>query len=189
MRDVRRSGRATNHDTCDSCREGGDLLCCDHCPAAFHLQCWSVPPPQMHACMRLSRPPLSLLPRVELAAPPDPDGDAAALAHRAPSVPHPRPGLRPEPPPWSRRLLPLRACMDESRLLLLKMEPRLSVFTIWRPRCSLSAPSLLLQRHLAAFQLPPSALLRRNASFGSGLDSFNFCCGALRGACLQQQDA
>lgn len=40
VRDVRRSGRATNHDTCDSCREGGDLLCCDHCPAAFHLQCW-----------------------------------------------------------------------------------------------------------------------------------------------------
>lgn len=43
MRDVRRSGRATNHDTCDSCREGGDLLCCDHCPAAFHLQCCNPP--------------------------------------------------------------------------------------------------------------------------------------------------
>ncbi|XP_049581006.1 PHD finger protein 12 isoform X2 [Syngnathus scovelli] len=42
-RDVRRSGRATNHDTCDSCREGGDLLCCDHCPAAFHLQCCNPP--------------------------------------------------------------------------------------------------------------------------------------------------
>ncbi|XP_061829187.1 PHD finger protein 12 isoform X1 [Nerophis lumbriciformis] len=42
-RDVRRSGRATNHDTCDSCREGGDLLCCDHCPAAFHLQCCDPP--------------------------------------------------------------------------------------------------------------------------------------------------
>ncbi|XP_060902069.1 PHD finger protein 12 isoform X1 [Labrus mixtus] len=43
VRDVRRSGRATNHDTCDSCREGGDLLCCDHCPAAFHLQCCNPP--------------------------------------------------------------------------------------------------------------------------------------------------
>ncbi|XP_077466724.1 PHD finger protein 12 isoform X4 [Stigmatopora argus] len=42
-RDARRSGRATNHDTCDSCREGGDLLCCDHCPAAFHLQCCDPP--------------------------------------------------------------------------------------------------------------------------------------------------
>lgn len=41
-RETRRGGRATNHDTCDSCREGGDLLCCDHCPAAFHLQCWYV---------------------------------------------------------------------------------------------------------------------------------------------------
>ncbi|KAG8450465.1 hypothetical protein GDO86_002936 [Hymenochirus boettgeri] len=40
-KEPRRSGRATNHDSCDSCKEGGDLLCCDHCPAAFHLQCWS----------------------------------------------------------------------------------------------------------------------------------------------------
>ncbi|CAI5794668.1 finger 12 isoform X1 [Podarcis lilfordi] len=39
----RRSGRATNHDSCDSCKEGGDLLCCDHCPAAFHLQCCNPP--------------------------------------------------------------------------------------------------------------------------------------------------
>ncbi|CAJ0966594.1 unnamed protein product, partial [Ranitomeya imitator] len=38
-KEPRRSGRATNHDSCDSCKEGGDLLCCDHCPAAFHLQC------------------------------------------------------------------------------------------------------------------------------------------------------
>ncbi|XP_063151140.1 PHD finger protein 12 isoform X2 [Candoia aspera] len=39
----RRNGRATNHDSCDSCKEGGDLLCCDHCPAAFHLQCCNPP--------------------------------------------------------------------------------------------------------------------------------------------------
>lgn len=42
-KESRRSGRATNHDSCDSCREGGDLLCCDHCPAAFHLQCCNPP--------------------------------------------------------------------------------------------------------------------------------------------------
>ncbi|KAJ8280871.1 hypothetical protein GJAV_G00060230 [Gymnothorax javanicus] len=55
-----RSGRATNHDTCDSCREGGDLLCCDHCPAAFHLQCCNPPlseemlPPGDWMCHRCS---------------------------------------------------------------------------------------------------------------------------------------
>uniref|UniRef100_A0A672NC07 PHD finger protein 12 n=1 Tax=Sinocyclocheilus grahami TaxID=75366 RepID=A0A672NC07_SINGR len=42
-RSTRRAGRASNHDTCDSCREGGELLCCDHCPAAFHLQCCNPP--------------------------------------------------------------------------------------------------------------------------------------------------
>lgn len=38
-REHRRHGRSVNHDCCDSCKEGGDLLCCDRCPAAFHLQC------------------------------------------------------------------------------------------------------------------------------------------------------
>ncbi|CAG5117060.1 unnamed protein product, partial [Candidula unifasciata] len=39
----RRPGRAVNHDSCDSCREGGDLICCDRCPAAFHLLCHDPP--------------------------------------------------------------------------------------------------------------------------------------------------
>ncbi|XP_067123731.1 PHD finger protein 12 [Centruroides vittatus] len=39
----RRPGRAVNHDSCDSCKEGGDLICCDRCPAAFHLMCHDPP--------------------------------------------------------------------------------------------------------------------------------------------------
>nr|XP_054749312.1 PHD finger protein 12-like [Lytechinus pictus] len=39
----RRTGRATNRDSCDSCTEGGDLICCDRCPASFHLQCCNPP--------------------------------------------------------------------------------------------------------------------------------------------------
>lgn len=43
VREYRRPGRTVNHDSCDSCKEGGDLLCCDRCPAAFHLQCHDPP--------------------------------------------------------------------------------------------------------------------------------------------------
>uniref|UniRef100_A0A131XTP2 PHD finger protein 12 n=1 Tax=Ixodes ricinus TaxID=34613 RepID=A0A131XTP2_IXORI len=39
----RPSGRTVNHDACDSCNEGGDLICCDRCPATFHLQCHDPP--------------------------------------------------------------------------------------------------------------------------------------------------
>eukprot|EP00118_Oscarella_pearsei_P003765 m.15666 g.15666 ORF g.15666 m.15666 type:complete len:366 (+) comp26492_c0_seq3:151-1248(+) len=39
----RRYGRTSNHDRCDSCSEGGDLICCDRCPAAFHLYCCEPP--------------------------------------------------------------------------------------------------------------------------------------------------
>ncbi|KAG8189018.1 hypothetical protein JTE90_014531 [Oedothorax gibbosus] len=35
--------RTINRDTCDFCNERGDLLCCDKCPASFHLMCCEPP--------------------------------------------------------------------------------------------------------------------------------------------------
>lgn len=35
----RQPGRGHNHDRCDACDEGGSLICCDRCPASFHLGC------------------------------------------------------------------------------------------------------------------------------------------------------
>jgi len=39
----KRPGKGHNHDCCDSCFEGGALICCDCCPSSFHLQCHDPP--------------------------------------------------------------------------------------------------------------------------------------------------
>lgn len=38
-----RQPRSVNHKYCDSCGESGDLMCCDQCPASFHLECLDPP--------------------------------------------------------------------------------------------------------------------------------------------------
>ncbi|XP_070525542.1 PHD finger protein 12 isoform X2 [Cardiocondyla obscurior] len=35
----KRRGRGHNRDFCDACKDGGELICCDKCPASYHLQC------------------------------------------------------------------------------------------------------------------------------------------------------
>ncbi|XP_050434457.1 PHD finger protein 12 isoform X2 [Adelges cooleyi] len=39
----RQPGKEHNHDFCDACREGGDIVCCDRCPRSYHISC-HIPP-------------------------------------------------------------------------------------------------------------------------------------------------
>jgi len=37
------SNKSFNHKYCNNCLDGGELLCCENCPAAFHLICINPP--------------------------------------------------------------------------------------------------------------------------------------------------
>ena len=39
---TQKHGGIENNPFCHACGDGGNLLCCDNCPASFHFYCWSV---------------------------------------------------------------------------------------------------------------------------------------------------
>ncbi|KAK2488857.1 hypothetical protein MC885_021586 [Smutsia gigantea] len=41
-----------NEDECAVCRDGGELICCDGCPRAFHLACLSPPLREIPSCLQ-----------------------------------------------------------------------------------------------------------------------------------------
>ncbi|XP_042529462.1 LOW QUALITY PROTEIN: autoimmune regulator, partial [Dipodomys spectabilis] len=69
-----------NEDECAVCRDGGELICCDGCPRAFHLACLSPPlrgvpsGPWRCSCCLQGGAPHSLPPAPEL-RPPEPCTD------------------------------------------------------------------------------------------------------------------
>ncbi|XP_052238468.1 PHD finger protein 12-like isoform X2 [Dreissena polymorpha] len=66
-KEFKRHGKAINHDYCDSCQEGGDLVCCDRCPVSYHLQCHDPPledddiPPGEWLCHRCKTAPKEII--------------------------------------------------------------------------------------------------------------------------------
>lgn len=36
---AQRSSKIINHDYCDECLEGGDIIHCDKCPKSYHIKC------------------------------------------------------------------------------------------------------------------------------------------------------
>lgn len=36
---LKHPGKVINHDYCDECSGGGEIICCDKCPKSYHLNC------------------------------------------------------------------------------------------------------------------------------------------------------
>ncbi|XP_023700662.1 PHD finger protein 12-like isoform X1 [Paramormyrops kingsleyae] len=103
--EVQRNSRAANRSACDGCGEGGELLDCDRCPAAFHPQCCDPPlseetlPPAgwiCHLCIlhRKKQEQVNGLLERTLAKPtPDPELDTVRLEGGAEPWPEPSPAM------------------------------------------------------------------------------------------------
>lgn len=50
-----------HNETCTLCQEGGNVLCCDTCPAVYHLECMNPPlkkvPRGKWSCPQCKTPP------------------------------------------------------------------------------------------------------------------------------------
>nr|XP_020023469.1 autoimmune regulator [Castor canadensis] len=73
-----------NEDECAVCRDGGELICCDGCPRAFHLACLSPPlreiPSGTWRCSCCLQGRLQQgLPRAEEPRPPEPPAETPVL--------------------------------------------------------------------------------------------------------------
>uniref|UniRef100_A0A8C6AJ46 Autoimmune regulator n=1 Tax=Monodon monoceros TaxID=40151 RepID=A0A8C6AJ46_MONMO len=73
-----------NEDECAACRDGGELLCCDGCPRAFHLACLTPPLHQIPSgtwrCSScLQRRAQQDLPRAEEPRPQEPPAETPVL--------------------------------------------------------------------------------------------------------------
>ncbi|XP_069720813.1 autoimmune regulator isoform X2 [Phaenicophaeus curvirostris] len=76
-----------NEDECAACGDGGELICCDGCPRAFHLACLVPPLPRVPSGMwrcAACEAEASVRREADVAAerPPDIQGEAAGTARR-----------------------------------------------------------------------------------------------------------